>query len=50
LSVALYEALSSAPDERTRARVIAEVSERLEERYSHQRDLSTQSRLRESEE
>ena len=28
-SVALYEALTSAPDERTRARVIAEAFERL---------------------
>jgi flagellar motility protein MotE (MotC chaperone) len=48
-SVALYEALTSAPDERTRARVIAEAFERLEERYPHLPDLVTQGHLRESE-
>ena len=48
-SVALYEALTSAPDERTRARVIAEAFERLEERYPHLLDLATQGHLRESE-
>ena len=30
-SIALYEALTSAPDERTRARVIAEAFESLED-------------------
>jgi predicted RNA-binding protein with PIN domain len=48
-SVALYEALTSAPDDRTRARVIAEAFERLEERYPHLRDLATQGHVRESE-
>jgi DNA anti-recombination protein RmuC len=48
-SVALYEALTSAPDERARARVIAEAFERLEERYPHLPDLATQGHLRESE-
>ena len=48
-SVALYEALTSAPDDRTRARVIAEAFERLEERYPHLPDLATQGHLRESE-
>ncbi|MGD8207077.1 MAG: DUF1640 domain-containing protein [Thiohalocapsa sp.] len=48
-SVALYEALTSAPDERTRARVIAEAFERLEERYPHLQDLVTQGHLRETE-
>jgi len=48
-SVALYEALTSAPDERTRARVIAEAFERLEERYPHLPDLATQGHVRESE-
>jgi len=47
--VALYEALTSAPDERTRARVIAEAFERLEERYPHLPDLATQGHLRETE-
>jgi hypothetical protein len=48
-SVALYEALTSAPDERTRARLIAEAFERLDERYPHLPDLVTQGHLRESE-
>jgi len=48
-SVALYEALTSAPDERARARVIAEAFERLEERYPHLPDLATQAHLRETE-
>jgi len=47
--VELYEALASAPDERARARVIAEAFERLEERYPHLPDLATQGHLRESE-
>jgi hypothetical protein len=48
-SVALYEALTSAPDERARARVIAEAFERLEERYPHLPELATQGHVRESE-
>ncbi len=48
-SVALYEALTTAPDERTRARLIAEAIERLEERYPHLPDLVTQGHLRETE-
>ncbi|NCC26954.1 MAG: DUF1640 domain-containing protein [Gammaproteobacteria bacterium] len=47
--VELYEALASAPDERARARVIAEAFERLEERYPHLPELVTQDHLRESE-
>ena len=47
--VQLYEALATAPDERARARVIAEAFERLEERYPHLPDLVTQGHLRESE-
>ena len=47
--VQLYEALASAPDDRARARVIAEAFERLEERYPHLPDLVTQGHLRESE-
>lgn len=47
--VQLYEALASAPDDRTRARVIAEAFERLEERYPHLPDLVTQGHLRETE-
>jgi chromosome segregation ATPase len=48
-SVALYEALTSAPDDRTRARVIAEAFERLEERYPHLPELATEGHVRESE-
>jgi hypothetical protein len=47
--VELYEALASAPDDRARARVIAEAFERLEERYPHLPDLVTQQDLRETE-
>ena len=48
-SVALYEALTAATDDRARARVIAEAFERLEERYPHLPDLATQGHLRETE-
>ncbi len=48
-AVQLYEALTSAPDDRTRARLIAEAFERLEERYPHLPDLATQGHLRETE-
>jgi hypothetical protein len=48
-SVALYEALTTATDDRTRARVIAEAFERLEERYPHLPDTVTQVHLRETE-
>ncbi len=48
-SIALYEALTNAPDEHARARVIAEAFERLEERYPHLPDLVTQGHLRETE-
>ena len=48
-SVALYEALTTAPDDRTRARVIAEAFERLEERYPHLPELATQAHVSESE-
>jgi hypothetical protein len=47
--VDLYEALASAPDDRARARLIAEAFERLDERYPHLADLATQQRLRETE-
>ncbi|MEA1050387.1 DUF1640 domain-containing protein [Lamprobacter modestohalophilus] len=48
-SVALYEALTNASDERSRARLIAEAFERLEERYPQLPDLATQADVRESE-
>ena len=47
--IALYEALASAPDDKTRAKVIAEAFERLEDRYPHLPDLATQGHVRESE-
>ncbi|MBK1717966.1 DUF1640 domain-containing protein [Thiocystis violacea] len=47
--VELYEALSTAPDDRTRARVIATAFERLEDRYPHLPELATQGHVRESE-
>ena len=47
--VELYKALASAPDDRARARLIAEAFERLEERYPHLPDLVTQQDLRETE-
>jgi hypothetical protein len=48
-SVALFDALSSAPDNRASARVVAEAFERLQERYPHPPDLATQGHVRESE-
>ena len=48
-AVEFYEALASAPDDRARARVIAEAFERLEERYPHLPELATQQHLRETE-
>ena len=46
--VELYEQLSSAPDDKTRARLIAEAFERMEERYPEVRDLATHSALTET--
>ncbi|CRI66009.1 conserved hypothetical protein [Thiocapsa sp. KS1] len=48
-SVALYEALTTATDDRARARVIAEAFERIEERYPHLPEMVTQGHLRETE-
>ena len=47
--IQFYEQLSSAPDEKTRARLIAEAFERMEERYPEVKDLATQSGLNETE-
>ncbi len=47
--VELYEALTSAEDDRARAKVIAEAFERLEDRYPHLPELATQGHLRETE-
>ncbi|MCX7672398.1 MAG: hypothetical protein N2Z63_02190, partial [Thiobacillaceae bacterium] len=45
----LYDRLANAPDERTRARVIAEAFEALETRYPHLPDLATRQHLSETE-
>lgn len=44
----LYDRLVNAPDERTRARVIAEAFEALETRYPHLPDLATRQHLSET--
>nr|BAL53219.1 hypothetical conserved protein [uncultured Gammaproteobacteria bacterium] len=45
----LYERLTQAPDERARARVIAEAFAELEARYPHLSDLATRQHLSETE-
>ena len=47
--VALYQALSDAPDDQTRARLIAEAFESLEDRFPRLPDMATQGHVRESE-
>jgi len=47
--VALYDALTSAPDDQARARVIAEAFEQLEDRFPRLSEMATQSHVRESE-
>ncbi|MFB6359179.1 MAG: hypothetical protein ABEJ96_09350 [Thiohalorhabdaceae bacterium] len=48
-SVELYEKLRTAPDDQTRAKLIAEAFENVEERYPEITDLATASQVRESE-
>ena len=45
----LYEKLSTAPDDKARARIIAEAFEALEERYPNLSDMATRQDLRETE-
>ena len=45
----LYEKLSTATDDKTRARIIAEAFEALEERYPNLSDIATRQNLRETE-
>ena len=45
----LYAQLTEAPDERTRARLIADAFDALETRFPHIGDLATQGHVRESE-
>ncbi len=47
--IELYEKLSYAPDDKTRARIIAEAFETLEERYPQSSDVATRQKLRETE-
>jgi uncharacterized protein YjbJ (UPF0337 family) len=47
--IELYEQLSSAPDDKTRARLIAEAFEQMEQRYPEVTDLATGAALRETE-
>jgi hypothetical protein len=47
--VTLYEALTEAPDDQTRARVIAQAFESLEERFPRLSEMATQGHVRESE-
>jgi hypothetical protein len=45
----LYEQLAQAPDERTRAKIIAEAFIHLEERYPAIKEVATESQVRETE-
>ena len=45
----LYAQLTEAPDEKTRARLIADAFDALEARFPHIGDLATQGHVRESE-
>ncbi len=47
--IGLYDKLRTAPDDETRARIIAEAFEALEERHPHLGDMATRSNLRETE-
>jgi len=47
--IELYEQLANAPDERTRARIIAEALQALSERFPHLDHLATRQHLSETE-
>jgi hypothetical protein len=49
IALHLYEQLTDAPDEKAKARAIAEAFGQLEERYPDFKDLATQGQVRESE-
>lgn len=51
MSVALhlYQQLRDAPDDASRAKIIADAFEQLEDRYPHLKDMATQGHLRETE-
>jgi hypothetical protein len=48
-AIQLYDKLLAAPDDKTRARLIAEAFERLEERYPPIADLAIQASVKETE-
>ena len=45
----IYEQLTDAPDDKTRARIIAEAIGQLEDRYPQLKEVATQPQLRETE-
>jgi len=45
----IYEQLTDAPDDKARARIIAEAIGQLEDRYPQLREVATQPQLRETE-
>ncbi len=47
-AVDLYAALTEAPDEKARAKIIAEALERFEEQYPRLPDMATQGHVREA--
>ena len=49
VALRLYEQLTEAQDEKTKARLIAEAFEQLEDRYPHLKYVATQVQLRETE-
>ena len=49
VALRLYEQLTEAPDEKTKARLIAEAFEQLEDRYPQVKEVATQSQVREAE-
>ena len=49
VALQLYEQLTEAEDDKTRAKLIAEAIEQVEERFPHLQDLATQGHMRESE-
>lgn len=49
VALRLYEQLTEAGEDKTRARLIAEAFEQLEERYPNLKDVATQGQVRESE-
>ncbi|MFZ4702177.1 MAG: hypothetical protein ACOYMG_19210, partial [Candidatus Methylumidiphilus sp.] len=49
VALRLYEQLTEAGEDKTRAKLIAEAFEQVEERYPNLKDIATQGHVRESE-